>query len=250
MKRVAPAALSREHALPLRAAGRRSIVQSSTCRTWVPASRWKVPSEFRTHLILCWITHPSAVAALYGGMLRRLVLRSPRDFRPRVPSFTAPPAAPARRHALQKSRALARASTYLAIASRLIASRSQSRRLIERNKSSTSPAAPASPAKNLASAAVRSRRKPFMFNPLIFSRNCSAILTSSLRSGSMRCENMITLDSRVAITRPVPPLRRGSAEHRSSSFPEPRLPLFAGRRFPYAFSDGHCVTLYSRRCAT
>jgi hypothetical protein len=35
---------------------------------------------------------------------------------------------------------------------------------------------------------------------------------------------MITLDSRVAITPTVPPLRRGSAEHRSSSFPEARLP--------------------------
>jgi hypothetical protein len=29
----------------------------------------------------------------------------------------------------------------------------------------------------------------------------------------------------------------------SSSFPEARLPLFAGRCFPNAFSDGHCVTL-------
>jgi len=31
------------------------------------------------------------------------------------------------------------------------------------------------------------------------------------------------LDSRVATTPPVPPLRRGSAEHRSCSFPEARL---------------------------
>ena len=59
----AAAALSREHASPLRAAGRRSIVRSSTCRTWVPASRWKVPSEFPIHSILCFTTHPSAVAA-------------------------------------------------------------------------------------------------------------------------------------------------------------------------------------------
>jgi hypothetical protein len=59
----AAAALSREHASPLRAAGRRAIVRSSTCRTWVPASRWKVPSEFPIHSILRFTTHPSAVAA-------------------------------------------------------------------------------------------------------------------------------------------------------------------------------------------
>src|ERR1700732_2469581 len=75
-------------------------------------------------------------------------------------------------------------------------------------------------------------RKPFMINPSIFSRNCSAILTSSLRSGSMGWGNMIMLDSRVATTPPVPPLRRGSAEHRSCSFPEARLLAFTVGRAP------------------
>jgi hypothetical protein len=80
MRRAGAAALSIEHASPLRAAGRRSIVRSSTCRSWAPASRWKAPSEFRIHLILCLTTHPSAVVASLGGKLRRLVLRSPRQF--------------------------------------------------------------------------------------------------------------------------------------------------------------------------
>jgi hypothetical protein len=80
-----------------------------------------------------------------------------------------------------------------------------------------------------------------MINPSIFSRNCSAILTPSLRSGSMDCWNMITLDSRVAITPPVPPLRRGSAEDRSSSLPEARLPSNPPNR-PRA----HCADRSSR----
>jgi hypothetical protein len=37
--------------------------RSSTCRTWAPASKWKAPSEFPIHSILCLTTHPSAVAA-------------------------------------------------------------------------------------------------------------------------------------------------------------------------------------------
>jgi hypothetical protein len=41
-----------------------------------------------------------------------------------------------------------------------------------------------------------SRRKPFMFNPSIFSRNCSAILTSSFRSGSMGCSRDVYVVSR------------------------------------------------------
>jgi hypothetical protein len=78
--------------------------------------------------------------------------------------------------------------------------RSRSRCLIERNKNSASAAAPASPAKTLASAAASSRRKPFMINPSIFSRNCSAILTPSLRFESIDCLNMIMLKMVEAIT--------------------------------------------------
>ncbi len=33
------------------------------CRTWVPASKWKVRLEFRTYLILCLTMHPSSYAA-------------------------------------------------------------------------------------------------------------------------------------------------------------------------------------------
>jgi hypothetical protein len=80
MKRAAPAALSREHASPLRAAGRRSIVRSSTCRTWVPASRWKVPSEFPIHSILCFTTHRPQLPHDLAERYVRLVLRSPKRF--------------------------------------------------------------------------------------------------------------------------------------------------------------------------
>jgi hypothetical protein len=66
---------------------------------------------------------------------------------------------PARRYALQNP---ARPREH--ITSRLIASRSRSRCLIERSKNSASAAAPA---KTLASAAASSRRKPFMINPSI-----------------------------------------------------------------------------------
>jgi hypothetical protein len=61
MKRAAPAALSRER---ITFKGRRATIDcTATCRTWVPASRWKAPSEFPIHSILCFTTHPSAVAA-------------------------------------------------------------------------------------------------------------------------------------------------------------------------------------------
>jgi Recombinase len=48
--------------------------------------------------------------------------------------------------------------------------------------------------------------------------------TENLRSGLMGCGKLITLDFRVAIAPPIPPLCLGSAEPRSSSFPEARLP--------------------------
>ena len=38
------------------------IIQHTTI-TGAPASKWKVPSAFPTHSILCLTTHPSAIAA-------------------------------------------------------------------------------------------------------------------------------------------------------------------------------------------
>jgi len=48
------------------------------CRNWAPASMWKIPAEFRTHLILRLTAHRSAIAAWLGGQLRKSVLSSPR----------------------------------------------------------------------------------------------------------------------------------------------------------------------------
>jgi hypothetical protein len=40
-----------------------SVTIQHTTITGAPASKWKVPSEFRTHLMLCLTTHPFAIAA-------------------------------------------------------------------------------------------------------------------------------------------------------------------------------------------
>jgi len=61
-----------------RARGGDPIAWSTTYQTSAPASTWKVPSEFRTHSILCLTTSRSANAAWLGGHLRKSVLTSPR----------------------------------------------------------------------------------------------------------------------------------------------------------------------------
>jgi hypothetical protein len=58
----------------------RSIVRSAICRTGAPASKWKVPSEFRVDLVLDHASVRTSVRCRVTGRKARSVLSSRRDF--------------------------------------------------------------------------------------------------------------------------------------------------------------------------